>query len=777
MDLLLILEDLRAGSLNLLYQNIPLIGQYAEMLLSCAKQKKKLNEKELRNLELLLRIGNIIYNQTDCQISPIEDGVYDVLLEYYKTYNPNFQVGSEVIDFPSTENMKAPVMDLHNPIHFLTDEEIKKHNEKDFFYERLKPKASYDMRDAFYHCPVKFTDTIEHRTHNTEHNHPQLVGTLDKCKFVLSIDAEKKGVINDTNVKVLERDFFADHIRRGIIKPDEELEMIVELKYDGISVEADCTNMVVSARTRGDTGIGLASDISPMLQGYVFPHSNEVFDEVKRPIGVKFEAIMQKGDLAMYNHLRNKNYANCRTAIIGLFGASDASLFRDLITLVPLEIDRDDLPDIEWNRGIEIEFLNKYYASKGCPLRWAVIKGTYRECLYYIKRFQIEAEAARDYLDFMYDGIVVSYTNEFIRKKLGRVNHINKYSMAVKFNPLKKQTILTAVEFTVGQNGVITPMYHYNPVEFFGAIHMKTTGNSYSRFKELNLALGDIVEIEYVNDVIPRISAVDCEANRINHQRNKPVPFIRYCPICGTELVETEAGGSVMCPNPDCPGRCTSRMVNMLAKLNIKDFSDASIQALQVYNFTDLLNLKYDDVRYTLGEVNGRKFIDRITTLKTQPIPDYVIMGSLGFSGIGSKKWKQILDRYTLSEFYNLYLNGQLFELYKLENVGRGMINTINNEMRYFERDILTILNMSNIVNSKGTKTGPSIRATGFRDHILFEKLRMLGYDADDNGSVTRTTDILLIPYAGFTSKKTQKANPNTKIIPKADFIRDYNIQ
>ena len=46
-------------------------------------------------------------------------------------------------------------------------------------------------------------------------------------------------------------------------------------------------------------------------------------------------------------------------------------------------------------------------------------------------------------------------------------------------------------------------------------------------------------------------------------------------------------------------------------------------------------------------------------------------------------------------------------------------------------------------------------------------------YDADDSGSVTKNTDILLIPYEGFSSSKVTKAmkNPQTKIIPIQEFI------
>ena len=89
----------------------------------------------------------------------------------------------------------------------------------------------------------------------------------------------------------------------------------------------------------------------------------------------------------------------------------------------------------------EIELLNQLFISHGEPLRYCYFEGTVSEVLYCIKAFWDEAMIARDYLNFMYDGIVVSYVDEDIRQALGRENYINKFSMAVKFDPLQKQTI------------------------------------------------------------------------------------------------------------------------------------------------------------------------------------------------------------------------------------------------------------------------------------------------------------------------------------------------
>ena len=380
--------------------------------------KSELSLDEIETLKYLIMSCNILYNRTDMIILPIEDGFYDLLFEKYKTYDANFQVGSAVVDFKQSfvNDQQEPKKVAIQPISFVKQPERNETRKKIYEDLSLKGQPILNRRD-FHISPLSFDqEAVTKRKHNTEHNHPDLVGTLDKCKFVLNKDAYDAGCFNDPNVKILERDFFGDHISKGIIRKDQEIEVICELKYDGISVEADCNHEVESARSRGDMEIGEASDMTPILKGYTFHHNNLILDET---IGVKFEAIMTRYNLEKFNKERGYNYANCRTAIIGLFGSSDANRYRDYITLIPLAVDRTQVPYIN-NRIEEIEFCNKLFISDGEPLRYMVIHGNYQQLLYQIKQFTDEAFVFRDYVNFMFDGIVVSYLDEGIRQDFRR---------------------------------------------------------------------------------------------------------------------------------------------------------------------------------------------------------------------------------------------------------------------------------------------------------------------------------------------------------------------
>lgn len=737
-----------------------------------------LNQVEI--LKKIIMICNVLYNRTDMSVLPIEDGVYDLLLEKYKTYDEHFQVGSAVVEFRSfIENDKDNPKQIARPAVIFT-----KPTERDETHQYINNKLMrrgeviLDRDDYKPNPPVLQSDTyISKRTHDTTHNHPELVGTLDKAKFVLNQDAIDAGAFNDPNVKILERDFFMKHIADGIIAPLDEIEVVVELKYDGISVEADCNTEVISARTRGDTGIGEAADISPILSHYPFKHADML--KSSEPIGVKFEAIMTKTDLEEFNRRRNNSYANCRTAIVGLFGASDAAYYRDLITLVPLALDRNDVPEVT-NRITEIELMNNLFRSHGEPLRYCYFNGTITEILFLIKAFWDEAKAARDYLNFMYDGIVVSYLDENIRKTLGRKNFVNKYSMAVKFDALIKTTIFRGYTFEVGQHGNVTPMIHYDPVEFYGTIHTKSSGASFNRFQNLGLKYGDLISVEYRNDVMPYVTKLDCEANRRN--KNPLVPFVDHCPECGTPLVTTDSGKSVICPNYDCPGRSISRMVNMFAKLNIKGFAEAAFKALGKTHLYELADIDEQQAKVLLGEADGSRFFYEMCKLVTEPQRDYMVMGSLGFSSMSYKKWEALLINATILDIHNLYLesNGNtdqfLYALIKLFNTGSAnvVLTTVANEWGFFVKDIEFILSRMIIIQSKGAniENRLHVRFSGFRDQKLVEQLVNLGVDADDSAGVTGTTDILVVPYIGFASTKVSKAQErNIKIISRQELV------
>ena len=220
----------------------------------------------------------------------------------------------------------------------------------------------------------------------------------------------------------------------------------------------------------------------------------------------------------------------------------------------------------------------------------------------------------------------------------------------------------------------------------------------------------------------------------------------------------------------------------MFDKLNIKGFAEATFKLLKCDHFANLFRYNRETLIEILGNADGNAFADVQQSLLNDPIQDYMIMGALGFTSIARKKWQSILQSITVKELFDMYINciknATLMEgalglaVPSIRNTVTA--KTIANEFDFFAEDICFILDNCNLINSKGQADSVKgqIRFTGFRNQQLKEQLCNAAYDADDS-SVTKKTNILLIPYEGFSSSKVTKAQsiPGIKIIPINDFL------
>ena len=718
------------------------------------------NEEMTHTADLILRISNIAYNNTSSNLLPLDDGIYDQLAVLYYKYDPNYQVGAPPIIF--NEQPLNEIVNEKKVMCTTIDDMDKKLYMNDIWKQNVPLREMRPVNMCFL---VK--DPISKRLINTEHKYPELVGTLDKCKFVLNNDAITVGVFDKPSVQVFERDFIHKCLDMGVILPNEEFEMVAELKYDGISVEAEvCGDTIISALSRGDTADNVATDLTPIFGGYKFPNAKDVPKDII--FGIKFEAIITNYNLHRLGEARGKTYKNCRNAIIGLCGASDAYNYIDYITLVPLAT------SLEMDRISELIFLNKYYHS-GEYNRYCILKGDYQSILFQVKQFVESAEEIRKILPYMIDGAVVSFIDKDKINKLGRVNSVNKYSMAIKFNPRSARTLFLGYSYSVGKSGDIIPMCHFKPCEFIGGIHTKQTIHSYKRFKELNLAVGDEIDIDYVNDVITYITKPDTQHNR--NQTAKPVGFISHCPCCGTELIISESGKSAKCPNVKCKERSLMRMVDMLDRFGFKDFSEETVRALELTSFDQLMNLTHEQIQF-LGPVNSANLLNHINALKTSEIADYKLMSAFSFDGMADETWKLILKEFTLQEIAE-FDDPEIYyhNFIKINGIGEKTICSILEGMSLYGNDVMYCLNNFKIINSKGLASNPKIAITGFRDATFIQLLNNNGFDANDKYSVTKDTYALIADDVNSTSSKVQKAKKyGIPIYTKSEFLETNNI-
>ena len=692
----------------------------------------------------IIKIANIYYNNDFNGLLLIDDDIYDRIVVLLRQTSIPIPIGAPRIELkesiPNSNNtlLESKQGSLKQVVRFSNAGE---------YFNTLTSNATRPLYDDYVINPDD-NDCSYRKLRNTGHRY-DLCGTLDKCKFVTNLDAKSAGVFEDTSVMVFERDFLNTHIKKGIVNPND-ITIIASLKYDGISVEATVQgDTIISACSRGDMANNEASDLTPILGGMKFKRAEGISKQDE--FGIKFEFIVNSLNMNRLLKQYKVNYVNHRNAIIGLFGRLDARAFRDYMTPVPLE------SSLDTDRITEIQFLNKYY-TKGLDLRHIVIRGNKSEVLKQLSEFVEEASNIRSFMPFAYDGIVVEYVDPNIRNILGKLNSIPRYSVAIKFNPLKRQSIFTHYTYSVGYTGVIIPMAHFEPVDFMGAIHDKTTIHSYARFKKLRLCKGDKVNLSLNNDVI--VYLTKAEDNDTREDREQYLEkFPTHCPSCGTKLEYSLSGDTAYCPNFYCRERSLNRIAGMLQKLGVKDFSLETVRALDIKNVIELFNVDTKRAQQVLGTNNGIKFKKTIEALKDIELPDYRVLASLGFPGIGNVTWLKLLQGAPI----DVLLNGTIDDIancYRQAKVGIGpkTVRCIITERDHFREEIEFLYKNLKILNTPVgiARKHKIVVFSGVRDQQLEKLFEEKGFKISD--SFVNGCTVLVVPSIGFMSSKVKKA-------------------
>ena len=692
----------------------------------------------------IIKIANIYYNNDFNGLLLIDDDIYDRIVVLLRQTSIPIPIGAPRIELkesiPNSNNtlLESKQGSLKQVVRFTNAGE---------YFNTLTSNATRPLYDDYVINPDD-NDCSYRKLRNTGHKY-DLCGTLDKCKFVTNLDAKSAGVFEDTSVMVFERDFLNPHIKKGIVNPND-ITIIASLKYDGISVEATVQgDTIISACSRGDMANNEASDLTPILGGMKFKRAEGISKQDE--FGIKFEFIVNSLNMNRLLKQYKVNYVNHRNAIIGLFGRLDARAFRDYMTPVPLE------SSLDTDRITEIQFLNKYY-TKGLDLRHIVIRGNKSEVLKQLSEFVEEASNIRSFMPFAYDGIVVEYVDPNIRNTLGKLNSIPRYSVAIKFNPLKRQSIFTHYTYSVGYSGVIIPMAHFEPVDFMGAIHDKTTIHSYARFKNLRLCKGDKVNLSLNNDVI--VYLTKAEDNDTREDREQYLEkFPTHCPSCGTKLEYSLSGDTAYCPNFYCRERSLNRIAGMLQKLGVKDFGLETVRALDIKNVIELFNVDTKRAQQVLGTNNGIKFKKTIEALKDVELPDYRVLASLGFPGIGNVTWLKLLQGAPI----DVLLNGTIDDIancYRQAKVGIGpkTIQCIITEREHFKEEIEFLYKNLKILNTPVgiVRKHKIVAFSGVRDQQLEKLFEEKGFKISD--SFVNGCTVLVVPSIGYMSSKVKKA-------------------
>lgn len=285
-------------------------------------------------------------------------------------------------------------------------------------------------------------------------------------------------------------------------------------------------------------------------------------------------------------------------------------------------------------------------------LSFQVVKAQLCRTFDEVRSYYEATEKARDLLFYEIDGLVLAIDDLGIQRMQGFAEGGSKPKgqVAWKFASKGAETFIRGIEVNVGSAGSLAPTAILDPVDVGGVTIERATLNNFEFIREMNLNIGDRVEVTRRNDVIPCIERV-VEKNSDGYFEPPA-----ECPACGSSKLERGEKSRVLrCVNPTCGGKQISRIMAWIQKTKIENIGDALLEALTTFpdgsplvqDIIDLYTLVPHQLENLQSGAGGRlgssmaaKVVESIHERKKMPI--HIMMGSLSIPFLGRRMAQKI---------------------------------------------------------------------------------------------------------------------------------------
>ena len=250
--------------------------------------------------------------------------------------------------------------------------------------------------------------------------------------------------------------------------------------------------------------------------------------------------------------------------------------------------------------------------------------------------------------DFPSDGLVLVYDDIAYGRSLGRTSKFPRDSMAFKWADEIRKTILREIEWSPSRTGLINPVAIFEPVELEGTTVSRASVHNISIMEELELGIGDEIEVYKANMIIPQI------ASNLTRSGVKDIP--EACPVCGgkTEVRKVSNAKALYCTNEDCQAKHVKAFTLFVSRdaLNIEGLSESTLEKFIsrgfIKEFADIFHLdRYKEEIQSMegfGEKSYNNLIASTEKARTTTLPKVIY--ALGIAGIGLANAKVICKEF-----------------------------------------------------------------------------------------------------------------------------------
>ncbi len=384
---------------------------------------------------------------------------------------------------------------------------------------------------------------------------------------------------------------------------------------------------------------------------------------------------------------------------------------------------------------------------------------------------------------FPSDGLVLVYDDIAYGQSLGTTAKFPRDSIAFKWADEIRETTLKEIEWSPSRTGLINPVAIFEPVELEGTTVSRASVHNISIMEELDLGVGDTIQVYKANMIIPQI------AENLTRSGNCRAP--EHCPVCGglTRISMENDTKTLYCTNPQCQAKQVKSFALFVSRdaLNIEGLSEATLEKFIdrgfIKDFTDIFHLKQHEEAIKTMEGFGEKsyvnLINSVEQARQTTMPK--LLYSLGIANIGLANAKVICKAF--GNDVEKILHATVEDLSGISGVGEIIAQTY---VDYFAEDthqelFRKLLEEVEIPPEAETAEeqifeGKNFVITGSVNHFanrgeVKELIESKGGKV--TGSVTTKTDYLINNDVESASSKNKKARElGVPIISEEEFLK-----
>lgn len=392
-------------------------------------------------------------------------------------------------------------------------------------------------------------------------------------------------------------------------------------------------------------------------------------------------------------------------------------------------------------------------------------------------------------IDIPSDGLVLTFNDIKYGESLGKTGKFPRHSIAFKWQDEIAETRLIDIEWSCSRTGLINPVAIFEPVEIEGSTVSRASVHNVSIFRELELGVGDILQVYKANMIIPQIAE--------NLTRSGTCRIPDECPVCGAETeirIELSSGVETLyCTNEYCPAKGLRLFTHFVSRdaMNIEGLSISTLEKFMdagfINEFADIYKLEqYRDEIINMEGFGVRSYEKLIASInKSRNVKLANLIYALGIPNIGLQTAKTLIKaaKYSLKTLIDMDID----DLMSISGIGEVIATSfyewfhdVDNIQKFVE--LYKQLNIiPEVESTDNSLAGMTFCCTGAvyifqsRNHLK-EVIESKGGKL--TGSVTKNTDYLITNDTTTGSRKNRAAQElGIPVLTEEEFIEKFGIE